>query len=160
MTTALEKLLNNDILDGFDDTVERTLYISGKDWKRRLEEGKPMKVIGFYKNTYFKEFNGTNKANHVILTPKGDVVINGYGDLNAKFEKIPRGSCVMVEFIGEVPATPMPKLIFEVRRNKSKDMSPEEVASMLEEVRAQEESFKLTAKPAQKSLAPKNDFPF
>ena len=161
MTNSLERLSNNpSILEGFTDSVERTIYISGKDWKERYDSGTPIRVIGFYKTTFYKEFRGQSKANHILVTSKGDVVLNGYGDLNARMEKIPPGACIMVEYVGEQDrGGPMPALIFEVRRNKSLDMPQSEVDSMLDELKKQQAKFEQRPQP-KPALKAKEDFPF
>ncbi len=158
---ALTKLNEINFAD-FNETVEKTLYISGKDWKARHNTDRPLKIVGFYKQTYFKIYDDKPKANHVVMTSKGDVVLNGCGDLDARFEKIPAGACIMVEYIGEKPSKKgMPALVFEIRRNKSYDMSSEETRAMLEEISRQQVKFReAPVQEAPKALVVRDDLPF
>lgn len=148
----LSKLEDPAIFEGFTETVEKTIYISGKMWQTRFEEGRPMKVIGFFRNTYQKwdELSSKMRNHHVLMTPKGDVVINGYGDLDARLSKIPPGACVMVEYVGKGVASKQgftSPLKFEVRRNPSLDMSPEDTRAMLDDLERQQAKFQESNKP-------------
>lgn len=169
----LSKLNDPSVLAGFTEVVEKTVYVSGKMWRERFEAGNPIKIIGIFKQTYekFDELGQKMRKHHVLVTPKGDVVINGYGDLDARMSSIKAGHCILVEFVGHGQS---PKkgfsapLQFNVVRNPQLNLSKEQTAEMLSDLQEQtklieaiKEDVKITTAQVQRQIASRNDdFPF
>lgn len=153
-----------DLLDA--EEVTKTIYIRPKDWCENYDPDNPRKLIGIYRNTFFKEFKGKERANHVIIGPKSqEFVLNSCADLDAKMQKVPSGSCVCIYFSG-MKENPMdegkPSYCFSVARLRKFDLTSEQTIAMLQELKQQDAKFQKLdiQKPIAMTVTNKKDLPF
>lgn len=141
--TVLESL---DILDDFKPITVKAQYVGGKIWKQHFDDGNPIKIIGYYKKSFQKIDDLSNKLrwHHVLKGPDHDIVINGYDHLDIQMQSVDVGNCIMVEFVGcGKPSNPLwkPPMRFLVSINVKRSLKGDELENLKKEIILEEQEF-------------------